>query len=69
MSDTKLSEEQCRPPKPRGASKRRCQAERVHGRFDNGRASVVRCEREVATFRGRCVFAAILVWLRALLTQ
>lgn len=57
-----------RPPKLHSASTRRYQVERVHGWFDNWRALVVRYEHKVANYRGLCVFAAILICLRVLLT-
>lgn len=55
------------PPVLHSASKRRYQVERVHGWFDNWRSLVVRYERKAANYRGLCVFAAILICLRALL--
>lgn len=57
-----------RPPTLHSASQRRYQVERVHGWFDNWRALVVRYERKVANYRGLCVFAAILICLRVLLS-
>lgn len=56
-----------RLPQLHSASKRRYQVERVHGWFDNWRSLVVRYERKAANYRGLCVFAAILICLRALL--
>lgn len=57
-----------RPPKLHEVSRRRYQVERVHGWLDNFRALVVRYERRVTNYRGLCVFAAILICLRVLLT-
>ena len=57
-----------RPPVLHSDSKKRYQVERVHGWFDNWRALVVRYECKVANYRGLCVFAAILICLRVLLT-
>ena len=57
-----------RPPVLHSASRKRYQVERLHGWFDNWRALVVRYERKVANYRGLCVFAAILICLRVLLT-